>query len=374
MSKIYTIVFIKILNLTTKTKLISIMNDELSIKLINDLSNTIIATDDKSDDKLINNDDSSDTSDSTDISDVIYDIDDNDNDNDNNNNDNNNRDDNNNDDNNNVENIENKITDNKISFKESENEILLKSNSCSFNEETSNDSSVKDILIRDRSDAISCRICLMDITDETQMCYPCKCNGTSKYVHIDCINNWRNSNGYNSHQYKYCMECNYQYNINSERKIEKRHIIFLKKIINNYILAGIIIQILCWMIGYELCQINYLKDYLYDNNQDEIDLYGNLRCITIPSWGFNTIYLLSILYLANHILYNNISQKPEIYMFICKLLLVYLTTMLFIYYNSTLTIFASVYIYGKMFNCNLDTYLSSMVVTDTLLNYDELDV
>ena len=48
-----------------------------------------------------------------------------------------------------------------------------------------------------------CRICLDD--NGKELINPCKCNGTNKYVHLDCLNKWRLLDGRESDNYKRCI-------------------------------------------------------------------------------------------------------------------------------------------------------------------------
>lgn len=58
-------------------------------------------------------------------------------------------------------------------------------------------------------DNYTCRICLED--DQSHgLIYPCKCTGTSKYVHKKCLNEWRMITNNKDNQYK-CEICNYRY-------------------------------------------------------------------------------------------------------------------------------------------------------------------
>lgn len=62
-------------------------------------------------------------------------------------------------------------------------------------------------------DQAECRICFEDnSTQENPLISPCLCNGTSKYIHKDCIQRWRRTNIDNDAFY-FCRECNYEYNI-----------------------------------------------------------------------------------------------------------------------------------------------------------------
>jgi hypothetical protein len=56
-------------------------------------------------------------------------------------------------------------------------------------------------------DEIICKICLEPDTCEN-MVTPCKCNGTSKYVHKNCLDHWRNSTDGNRDK---CPDCDSNY-------------------------------------------------------------------------------------------------------------------------------------------------------------------
>ena len=57
-----------------------------------------------------------------------------------------------------------------------------------------------------------CRICFEEESEDNKLIHPCLCSGTSKYIHISCLNEWRYSNVNRSSFYK-CSECNYHYKI-----------------------------------------------------------------------------------------------------------------------------------------------------------------
>jgi E3 ubiquitin-protein ligase DOA10 len=58
---------------------------------------------------------------------------------------------------------------------------------------------------------LACRICL-DEDDINNLIYPCKCTGTSRYVHKNCLNEWRTITSNENYRYK-CEICNYTYQI-----------------------------------------------------------------------------------------------------------------------------------------------------------------
>lgn len=55
-----------------------------------------------------------------------------------------------------------------------------------------------------------CRICFEKEEIDNKFISPCLCNGTSKYVHMECLETWRNINK-NGPGFNKCMECRYRY-------------------------------------------------------------------------------------------------------------------------------------------------------------------
>ena len=82
-----------------------------------------------------------------------------------------------------------------------------------------------------------CRICLSESTNVNDFIVPCKCKGTHKYVHRECLDMWRKRN-VGTDNFYVCDLCHFRYeiitkeNINEEREIEykkqvKLFIVFL---------------------------------------------------------------------------------------------------------------------------------------------------
>ena len=64
----------------------------------------------------------------------------------------------------------------------------------------------------------TCRICFETEIDENDpLLNPCKCDGTSKYVHKSCLNAWRLSASEDTIDFSErkikCMECKHHYEI-----------------------------------------------------------------------------------------------------------------------------------------------------------------
>lgn len=66
-----------------------------------------------------------------------------------------------------------------------------------------------------KSKMYQCRICL-DTDEKDNLCSPCKCIGTQKYVHKECLNTFREQ-FYNFHVHRlYCAVCKTEYTIECE--------------------------------------------------------------------------------------------------------------------------------------------------------------
>ena len=58
-----------------------------------------------------------------------------------------------------------------------------------------------------------CRICFeSDVSGNNPLIVPCKCDGTSRYIHRTCLDKWRETNVSTDAFYK-CRECNDIYTI-----------------------------------------------------------------------------------------------------------------------------------------------------------------
>ena len=64
-----------------------------------------------------------------------------------------------------------------------------------------------------------CRICFEEETDSNPFIQPCKCSGTSKYIHLSCLEKWR-SQCENPEARKKCMECGTKYLISKKYPLE----------------------------------------------------------------------------------------------------------------------------------------------------------
>lgn len=83
------------------------------------------------------------------------------------------------------------------------------------------------------NDTGTCRICLEEDHIEN-LIYPCKCSGTSKYVHKSCLDQWRTLSD-NKEAYYKCFECHYKYRLisNNSETVDTNSIKFFRYISNN---------------------------------------------------------------------------------------------------------------------------------------------
>ena len=88
----------------------------------------------------------------------------------------------------------------------------------------------------------SCRICFEE-DDINNMIYPCRCSGTSKFIHKECLNQWRTLCN-NSDAFYKCFECNYKYNIINNENNEKTIFDKCIEFFSNYIMVFLFFNIL----------------------------------------------------------------------------------------------------------------------------------
>jgi hypothetical protein len=62
----------------------------------------------------------------------------------------------------------------------------------------------------DEEEIYTCRICLDDENDANKLISPCRCSGSSKYVHLECLQTWRRTSRGGIGEKK-CMECHTEY-------------------------------------------------------------------------------------------------------------------------------------------------------------------
>ena len=149
--------------------------------------------------------------------------------------------------------------------------------------ELSNNSLLENNSILTRQ-TFQCRICLEEENDLDSLISPCRCSGTSKYVHKTCLQRWRYQD-VNSQGFYRCMECNEEYIILNNIEVEDEHLfslfesvyyvfyfqlivsftlslftLLIDSVINNYRLVKIFPN------AYNISVLDVIKeDYVYQN-------------------------------------------------------------------------------------------------------------
>jgi hypothetical protein len=64
-----------------------------------------------------------------------------------------------------------------------------------------------------------CRVCLGGVAEESELgrlFSPCRCKGTMKYVHVQCLDQWRQASA-RRESFIRCDQCRYEYNLQRTR-------------------------------------------------------------------------------------------------------------------------------------------------------------
>jgi hypothetical protein len=160
------------------------------------------------------------------------------------------------------------------------------------------------------NDMETCRICLEDDII-SELIYPCKCSGTSKYVHKSCLDQWRTLSNNREAYYK-CFECHYKYRLTSNTvEIPDTYIVKFFRYVSNNLLPFltcniIIISLLCFLL--ESIDTSHQLVKIFNNSTDtseENKIHGEYL---IWSSIFYVLFLLIVslynfCFIKNKILY-----------------------------------------------------------------------
>eukprot|EP01114_Cavostelium_apophysatum_P009945 TRINITY_DN23276_c0_g1_i1.p1 TRINITY_DN23276_c0_g1~~TRINITY_DN23276_c0_g1_i1.p1 ORF type:complete len:247 (-),score=27.00 TRINITY_DN23276_c0_g1_i1:552-1292(-) len=100
-----------------------------------------------------------------------------------------------------------------------------------------------------------CRICHGG-EDDGKLISPCKCKGSIKYVHIECLDRWRQTSS-NSQSYFQCENCHYKYNFSrpSYAQLMKSkivlHVVTLLLLVFAVIICGYLWKLVEFLISEE---------------------------------------------------------------------------------------------------------------------------
>jgi hypothetical protein len=149
-----------------------------------------------------------------------------------------------------------------------------------------------------------CRICFEEEQEDRVLISPCKCSGSSKYVHYDCLETWRNTTT-NEEAKKKCMECNASYIIVNKFPLETITINFDKNIVARNFFAQYLVSasvILCifsldWFLKkpsvklLEMIQTTNITYYLENSNSHTFIYYNSLGS-SLVYFLFNILFFI----------------------------------------------------------------------------------
>jgi len=172
-----------------------------------------------------------------------------------------------------------------------------------------------------------CRICFEN-EETSEFINPCLCDGTSKWIHTECLSKWRNIN-LNRPANKACMECHYKYKI---VKLIRDETFILSIFYKNQICYILLILMLSLANGNLLSYIDSnhtsLKMITFNNNKftnlliekmnetDYLLCYYEALTVTIYSNLFFCVFLLvSLTNINRKDLYLRLMYKEYIFGF-----------------------------------------------------------
>ena len=115
-----------------------------------------------------------------------------------------------------------------------------------------------------------CRLCFDEDTLDNLIA-PCKCSGTSKYVHKNCLNEWRMLAD-NREAYNKCFECNYNYKFRdiviNNTSFFHRFLKFLSKNLIIFTVINFFIMLLFTIFLYNVDKNRKMPDLLIESDKN----------------------------------------------------------------------------------------------------------
>ena len=129
-----------------------------------------------------------------------------------------------------------------------------------------------------------CRICLEESTNRNDFISPCKCSGSSKYVHRECLNQWRSQN---PSSYKQCEVCHFTYVLTKDSQEKNRTKLYHTKVQMEYFkLVGYLIGLI-GIVSLFIYTIDYVFGlHLSTGRFGHIGLSIKVIVIGVIVWGY----------------------------------------------------------------------------------------
>jgi hypothetical protein len=215
-----------------------------------------------------------------------------------------------------------------------------------------------------------CRICL-ESSDPENFVSPCKCIGTSKYVHNYCLLKWINQNIENEKS-EICDQCKYPYRFKEHPKYLNYINCICKTSLDNYCIGGLInLTILLFFNVFNLLtNINVLyKKFIM--NLTKLSILEFWFGGTLTFYLFTIIYLtvISILTTFKIIIFSDDFEKNIIYKLIVACLIGF-----FIFPELPLLSFVLVfYVMHFLKKINYEIFIKNCYHQTVILNYIDLE-
>jgi len=214
-----------------------------------------------------------------------------------------------------------------------------------------------------------CRICFEgDNLDD--LINPCLCDGTSKWIHSQCLNEWREIN-IDKHANTNCMECKYKYKFSylfpEEKELFKRSCIYKNKL--SYI---ILLFLGLFPISYLFFALDRENDYLYIQ-MISYDFFNETRFIINHDSFYNTIIYNTLsltvytnVYMSSFFAYTLYKKKRKFlyFMHIYKTMII-----IFIIINNPFYLYY-LFIVARMH----ESYVISQIILSTLSIFLTFDI
>jgi hypothetical protein len=216
-----------------------------------------------------------------------------------------------------------------------------------------------------------CRICFEEEDNVSLLVAPCRCNGTSKYVHVDCLQTWIKTTE-NVNAKKKCMECKtaYKYTSSSLSENITMYNDTNKSIMKTYMRscfsafpAALVFNIIDNYILYKAPIITYIynpKQHIYYFITAE-EWFGMLFYFSNTVFIFNIKFIITYLYR----IYRSIHRKNEyLKLMNCSIISPLMTIIFFFIINKIILSYDDI--------DELMTYNFLFVVISQILNYTML--
>ena len=213
-----------------------------------------------------------------------------------------------------------------------------------------------------------CRICF---EDNNELISPCRCSGTSKWIHLECLQKWRFTST-NPNSVIKCSTCNTKYNITyiSNNSITKFLFTFLCNYPSTFYMINYIFIILG---GYILYNINLT---IYEQKNNKIYLFYLIKYLITSAYSLYSFYIFFILFILIKQKYKKVYFKEFPKLIFNRIIFGILVSMGLIIINiliSTLIFSISIFVFLKYhlhvsekinntYNITIHNYTTNLVV------------